>query len=53
MKKKSRKNKPALRFVAPPPDEVKKFEEQASFIEDDEVREALTQSLVSSKGVCA
>lgn len=30
-----------VQFVAPPPDLVKKFEEQASFIEDDETRESL------------
>ncbi len=30
-----------VQFVAPPPDLVRKFEEQASFIEDDETRESL------------
>ncbi len=39
--KKEEVEEPKVRFVAPPPDLVKKFEDQASFIEDDETRESL------------
>lgn len=35
--------KPPVRFVSPPPDEVKKFEEQTESIEDKETREALVR----------
>ncbi len=42
-------DKPPLRFVAPPPDEVKNFEEQASYIEDKEVRDALIRLWYLSK----
>jgi hypothetical protein len=40
---------PQLKFVAPPRDELKHFEEQASFIEDEATREALVRLWYLSK----
>jgi predicted nucleic acid-binding Zn ribbon protein len=47
--KKMKKDEQKVRFAAPPADDVKHFEEQASFIEDEATREALIRFWYLSK----
>lgn len=47
--KKKQVEEPKIKFVAPPRDEVKQFEEQVAFIEDEETREALVRLWYLSK----
>ncbi len=47
--RKAKVEEPKLKFVAPPRDEVEKFEEQSSFIEDEASREALVRLWYLSK----
>lgn len=46
---KAGREEPKIRFVAPPPEEVKAFEKQVAFIEDDKVRESLIRFWYLSK----
>lgn len=47
--RKGKTEEPAVRFVAPPPEELQRFEEQTSFIEDEASREALVRLWYLSK----
>ena len=49
LERKPRHEEPRLKFVAPPRDELKRFEEQAAFIEDEATREALVRLWYLSK----
>jgi len=47
--RKGQTEEPKVRFVAPPPEELQRFEEQTSFIEDEASREALVRLWYLSK----
>jgi hypothetical protein len=49
IEKRPEKEEQRVRFSAPPPEDVKKFEEQAAFIEDEATREALIRLWYLSK----
>lgn len=49
LERKPQSEEPGLKFVSPPGDELKRFEEQAAFIEDEATREALVRLWYLSK----
>lgn len=49
IEKKEHDEKSQVRFIAPPPDEVRRFEEQAACIEDEAARDALIRLWYLSK----
>lgn len=49
VEKQQENDEPRVRFAAPPPEDVRRFEDQAAFIEDEAAREALIRFWYLSK----